>query len=126
MPVVSKDKELLGIITQKDLLVALNNFYGMEEPGGIIVLDLEKRNYSFGEISRLIETNNAFITQLNTSKEKNNGHLIVTIKVNKINISDIIATLQRYDYNIVYYFGEETYENELKENYDLLMTYLNI
>ncbi len=41
-------------------------------------------------------------------------------------ISDIIATLQRYDYIIRYYFGEEEYENELKENYDLLMAYLNI
>ena len=41
-------------------------------------------------------------------------------------ISDIIATLQRYEYIIRYYFGEEDYENELKENYDLLMTYLKI
>jgi len=46
--------------------------------------------------------------------------------VNKIEISDIIATLQRYEYSIRYYFGEEDYENELRKNYDLLMTYLKI
>jgi hypothetical protein len=41
-------------------------------------------------------------------------------------ISDIVATLQRYEYPIRYYFGEEEYENELRENYELLMTYLKI
>jgi len=54
------------------------------------------------------------------------GLFIITIKVNKIEISDIIATLQRYEYSIRYYFGEEDYENELRKNYDLLMTYLKI
>jgi len=87
---------------------------------------MDKRNFSFGELSRLIETNDASITQLNTYTESTTGLFIITIKVNKIEISDIIATLQRYEYSIRYYFGEEDYENELRKNYDLLMTYLKI
>ncbi len=126
VPVVSKEKELVGIITPKDLLHALNTYVGQDEPGGIIVMEMEKKSYSFGEISRLVETNDAAITQLNSSVNKSNGIFTVTIKVNKLEISDIIATLQRYDYNIIYYFGEELYENELKENYDLLMNYLRM
>ena len=51
---------------------------------------------------------------------------MVTLKINKLEISDIIATLQRYDYSVIHYFGEEQYENELKNNYDHLMNYLNI
>ena len=50
----------------------------------------------------------------------------VTIKVNKFEISDIVATFQRYEYTVKYYFGEELYENELRNNYDHLMNYLNI
>ncbi len=126
VPVVSKEKELVGVITQKDLLAAASTFLGQNEPGGLIVMEIEKRNYSFGELNRLIETNDATITQLNTSIDNTTGNIIVTIKINKIEISDIIATLQRYDYNITYYFGEELYQNELKENYDLLMAYLRI
>jgi hypothetical protein len=87
---------------------------------------MERHNYAFGELSRLVETNNASIVQLNTFTESGTGLFIVTIKLNKTEVSDILATLQRYDYTIRYFFGEEAYENELRENYDLLMTYLKI
>ena len=126
LPVVTPQKELQGIITQKELLKAAAHFNGVEEPGAIIVLEMEKINFAFGELSRLVETNDASIMQLNTSIEAGTGQFLVTIKVNKMEISDIISTFQRYDYNVRYYFGEESYENELKENYDLLMTYLKI
>lgn len=126
VPVVNEIGELMGVITSKKLIHAAAIFNAVEEPGGMIVLEMDKRNFSFGEITRLIETNDAYITQLNTYTETATGLVQVTIKVNKIEISDIIATLQRYDYNIRYYFGEELYENELKENLDLLMAYLNI
>ena len=126
IPVVNKSGEIQGIITQKKLVHSMAGFFNIEEPGGLIVIEMDKRNFSFGELSRLIETNDASITQLNSYIESTTGLFIVTIKVNKIEISDIIATLQRYEYPIRYYFGEEDYENELRKNYDLLMTYLKI
>jgi acetoin utilization protein AcuB len=126
IPVVNKTGEIQGIVTQKKLVRSVAGFFNIEEPGGVIVIEMDKRNFSFGELSRLIETNDASITQLNTYTESTTGLLIITIKVNKIGISDIIATLQRYEYSIRYYFGEEDYENELRKNYDLLMTYLKI
>ena len=126
VPVVAKSGELHGIVTLKNLVRSINTFCSIEEPGAVIVLEMDKRNFSFGELSRLVETNDAFITQLNTHIQPATGLLLATIKINKTEVSDIIASLQRYDYTIVYYFGEELYENELKENYDLLMNYLNI
>ncbi len=126
VPVITNEKELAGIISQKNIFQALSNFYSQEEPGGILVLEMDRRNFSIGELSRLVETNDAVITQLNTSTDASTGQLTVTIKINKLEISDVLATFQRYDYVVSYYFGEELYENELKENYDLLMTYLKI
>lgn len=124
--VVNEHMELTGVITTAQLIKYTAHFLGSEEPGGVIVLETEKRHFSFGEISRLVETNDAYITQLNTSTEAETGLVIVTIKINKPEISDIIATLQRYDYSIRYYFGEEQFGNELKENFNQLMFYLNI
>ena len=126
IPVVNEQLELAGIITAKDLLQAVAKFTGCEEPGGIIVLEMEKRNYSFGEINRLVETNDASINQLNTMTDGDTGMIMVTIKINKIELSDIVATFQRFDYQVRYYFGEENYINELKENYNHLIAYLNI
>ncbi len=126
LAVINNQQELLGVITAADLLRGLSKFVGVADPGGMIVLEMEKKNYSFGEISRLVETNDAYITQLNTSVEPDTGMIIVAIKLNRSEISDIVATFQRYDYHVRYYFGEEQYANEVKENYNHLMAYLNI
>ncbi len=124
--VINDQIELVGIITEAQIFKYTAHFLGVEEPGGIIVIETEKRHFSFGEISRLVETNDAYITQLNTHTEAETGLTVVTLKINKLEISDIIATLQRYDYSIRYYFGEEQFGNELKENFNQLMFYLNI
>lgn len=126
LPVVNEQNELMGVILAKNLLHMLSRFVGNEDRGGVIVLETDKRNFSFGEISRLVETNDAYITQLNTYTEGDTGLVVITLKVNKIEISDIVATFQRYEYSVRYFFGEEVYANELKENYNHLISYLNM
>jgi acetoin utilization protein AcuB len=126
IPVIEGDQEFIGSILQGDLFKQLAKQTGANEPGGVIVLELEKRGYSFSEISKLVETNDATITQLNSYYDNTTETFLVTLKVNKFEISDIVATFQRYDYTVKYYFGEELYENELKNNYDHLMNYLNM
>ncbi len=126
IPVVDKEQEFIGSIAALDLLKNFAKISGASEPGGVIVLELEQRNFSFSEISKLVETNDAQITQLNTYWDNSSETFLVTLKINKFEISDIVATFQRYDYQIKYYFGEELYENELRNNYDHLMNYLSI
>jgi acetoin utilization protein AcuB len=126
VPVVEKENEFIGVILATDLLKNFGKITGASDPGGVIVLEMDQRSFSFSEISKLVETNDAQITQLNTYWDTLAAAFFVTIKINKFEISDIIATFQRYDYQVKYYFGEELYENELKDNYDHLMNYLNI
>jgi acetoin utilization protein AcuB len=125
VPVI-QEKELLGIVTYNDLLRNASDFLSLNEPGGLIVLELEGKDYSFSEISRIVESNDAQITQLNTFSDPETGIMQLTLRVSKLEISDIVSTLQRYEYNVKYYFGEELYQNELKTNYDNLMSYLRI
>jgi acetoin utilization protein AcuB len=126
VPVVDKDMEWVGAISAPDLLKYLGRMTGTDEPGGIIVLELAKANFSFSEICKLVETNDAQITQLNTFFDNQVQLLYVTIKLNRFEVSDIVATFQRYEYAVKYYFGEELYENEIRINYDHLMNYLNM
>jgi acetoin utilization protein AcuB len=125
VPVV-EEKQLVGIVTYDDLLRNASDFMNLKEPGALIVLELEGRSYSFTEINRIVESNDAQITQLNTVTDPETGLMTVTIRVSKMEVSDILATFQRYEYNVKYYFGEELYENELKSNLDNLMNYLKI
>jgi predicted transcriptional regulator len=126
VPVVSEENELIGTVAYNDLLKFSSDFMSLSEPGGLIVLEMDSNLYSFNEISKLVETNDAQITQLNTSIDQESGLMQVTLRINKPEISDIVSTFQRYEYNVKYFFGEELYTNELKSNYDNLMNYLKI
>lgn len=126
VPIVDAENGLAGAVSYNDLLRHASEFMSLNEPGGLIVLEVESNQYSFNEISKLVETNDAQITQLNTTNDPETGMMQVTIRVNKAEISDIVATFQRYEYNVKYYFGEEQYVNELRNNYDNLMNYLRI
>jgi len=126
VPIVGEEKELVGVVTYADLLKYSSEFMSLNEPGGLIVLEMESKDYSFNEVSRLIESNDAQIKQLNTNVDPETGLMEVTIKINKTEVSDIVASFQRHEYNVKYYFGDEFFENELRTNYDNLMNYLKI
>jgi CBS-domain-containing membrane protein len=126
LPVLTDTMEYSGVVTEKTLIQHLHIFLNTEAPGGIFVLEMPMQKFSVGEICRLVETNDAFVTQFNTYTEQVSGLLIVTFKINKTEVSDILATLQRYDYTVRYYFGDEFFENSLKENFENLMAYLNV
>jgi CBS domain-containing protein len=126
VPVVDNENDIVGAVTYSDLLKHASEFMSLNEPGGLIVLEIDSNQYSFNEISKLIETNDAQITQLNTTNDPETGTMQVTIRINKPEVSDIVATFQRYEYNVKYFFGEEVFVNELRTNYDNLMNYLKI
>jgi acetoin utilization protein AcuB len=126
VPVVTKDKNFLGVITTTDLLKALGNFTGTNEIGGIIVMERERIQFSISEISRIVESNDATILHLNTTTHPETGMLTISIHLNKKEISSVVATFERYDYTILYSFGDEKFDNEIDTNYKHLMNYLDI
>ncbi len=126
IPVIGEDASYLGSITTQDLLRHTGKLVGAGDPGAIIVLEMDRVNFAFSEIIKLVETNDAQITQLNTYYDAMASAFYITLRINRLEISDIIATFQRYEYKIKYYFGEEQYENELRSNYNHLMNYLSI
>ena len=50
IPVVNKTGEIQGIVTQKKLVRSVAGFFNIEEPGGVIVIEMDKRNFSFNNI----------------------------------------------------------------------------
>ncbi len=126
VPIIDNENDIAGAVAYSDLLKHASAFMSLNEPGGLIVLEMQSNQYSFTEISKIVETNDAQITQLNTLNNPETGIMRVTIRINKPDVSDIVAAFQRYEYEVKYYFGEELYVNELRSNYDNLMNYLKI
>jgi acetoin utilization protein AcuB len=123
---VLDEQTFAGVITTSDLLKTLSNFSGADEIGGLIVLEMERTQFAISEISRIVESNDCTILHLNTTVHPLTGILTVTLHINKREIASVIATFERYDYNVIYSFGNENFENEINSNYNHLMHYLDI
>jgi len=126
VPVINDEKELVGVITVTDLLKALGDFSGANEIGGIIVLEMERLQFAISEISRIVESNDATILHLNSTIQPDTGLLTVSLHLSKKEIAAIVSSFERYEYDVIYYFGDEKFENEIHSNYRHLMSYLDI
>ena len=98
----------------------------IDESGGIMVLELNRNDYSLSEISRLVESNNASILSSYISAHQDSMKLEVTLKINVSDLKQIIATFERFDYTVARSYQESQYFGDLKDRYDSLMSYLNI
>lgn len=126
LPVLNEQQECIGMIPQKSLNNALAKFLGVDMPGAIVVLSVAPYQYSLAEMSRLVESNNAQIVQLNSYYDEQKGAMIITLKLNKDEAQAIIATFQRYDYELVQYFGKTPLHNDIEDHYHHLMNYLDV
>ena len=126
VPVLDSKNRFLGSITQQRLIDAFAKMSAIDNPGGIIVLEMSNSDYSLSEISQIIESNNAKVLSLCVTSQIESTHLEVTIKVNTREIQSIIQTFVRYNYAIKASYSEFEDFDDLKDRYDSFMNYLNI
>lgn len=126
LPVIDEKGLYLGVITLADLVEKMAATAAVSNPGGILVLELNANDYSLVEISRIIEENDTKILSLYVSSPADSTRLELTLKLNRIDIQPVIQSFIRHDYTIKASFFESDYFDNLRERYDLLMTYLNV
>ncbi len=126
IPVIDSQEKYLGIITREDILQYFTEFSAISEPGCILVLTVNKRDYSLSEIARIVESENGSILSTNIHNLAETEQIEVTIKINKQEINRIVATFERYNYTIKASYSENDYQHILQERFDHLMNYLNV
>lgn len=126
LPVIDDKRKYLGVITLAALVEKMSAIAAINDPGGIIVLELTVNDYSISEIAQIIESNDARVLSLYVTSHSDSTKLELTIKVNRQDIQPILQTFQRYDYIIKASFFESDYYDSLRDRYNLLMNYLNI
>lgn len=125
--VVDENKKFMGVISVNDTTSAIAQMFASQGPGGILVLSMKENQYSLAEISRLVESNEAkILSSFIVNDELDPTMIKVTLKLNKSDLSRVIATLERYDYKIIAQFQETELLSNDKERLDLLLKYLNI
>ncbi|MEA1896946.1 MAG: CBS domain-containing protein [Bacteroidota bacterium] len=125
VPVLEK-KKFLGLITLNDLIHYFSGLLSVNNPGAIIVLELHQNDYSLSEISQIIESNDSRILSIYTRSPEESMKMEVIIKVNRTDITSIIQTFERFDYNIKASFMDDEELDSLYDNrFESFMRYLN-
>jgi predicted transcriptional regulator len=125
MPVLNNQNVYLGYYELKEVISLFKESPFFSEPGGILVIEKGINDYSFSEISQIVESNNGKLLGAFISKMK--PDLVqVTLKIGSTGLNEIIQTFRRYSYVIVSGHEEDSYLESLKERSDYLNKYLNI
>lgn len=120
VPVIDENFLYIGNISQQTLIENISQLLSLKAPGGIIIIEVYFRDYSLAEISQIVESNGAKIFNVCTTQAKNSDFFDVTIKLNTDEITSIIETFIRYNYNVKSYFGEyhkleDLYKSRIEE-----------
>ena len=125
-PIIDENNNYLGCITIASLFKNYVNCAAFSQPGSIVVLEMDKKNYSLAEISRIVESENKVILSSLLSSNAESDRLEITLKLNSAQIQNLLSTFERFGYNIKATFDEEDVKDTLKNRYESLMTYLNV
>lgn len=127
IPVLDEGNKYLGAINLRDFYQVFSIESDISVPGGIVVISTDRNDYVLSQISRLVESHTAKILMLYSSSDNEDPlKLDLTIKINKTDISAIIATLERYNFNVVAYYQETEIVSKDKDRLDLLLKYINL
>jgi acetoin utilization protein AcuB len=124
---VLDDKELYkGCITLKGIVQNLSNMTAVQNPGGVIVLELNQNDYSVTQIGNIVESNDAKILSLHVSSQPDSMKLEVTLKLNREDLSGILQTFTRYNYTVKATFHHGDYDSDMKDKLNEFLHFLNI
>jgi acetoin utilization protein AcuB len=127
IPVLDSYDQYGGVITIFDLSRKIVDLMAMQEPGGVIVLELMPVDYSLSQIAQIVEGNDAKILGFYISSDIDSTRLEVTLKLNVIDLSAIIQTFVRFDYNIVAVYMDNSVIKDLYGNrFEQLLKYMNV
>lgn len=124
--VLSSDEKYLGCITLSDLVTKFEELAVINQPGGIIVLNMNKKDYSLAQVAHVVESNNARVLSSYVFERPETSKLELTLKVNREEVASIVQSLERYGFEVMAYFQESAHLEDLKGRYDELMRYINI
>jgi acetoin utilization protein AcuB len=127
VPVLDVKNNYKGVITSTDLIRHIAGISSMDQPGGIIVMEVLDRDYSLSQIAQIVEGNNVKILSMYITSSPASTQLEITLKVNTSDLVSVIKTFERYNYDVkTWVTDNDSMDRFYSERLDLLMKYLDI
>ncbi len=127
VPVLNRKEVYQGSILLTDILHNIDKLLCIDDPGGIIVLEVNKIDYSLAEVAQIVEYNEAKVLSCYITCMPDSNKVEITLKVNTARIESILDTFIRYRYVIKNTFvsGEDMNE-EMRDRYGQLLKFMEM
>lgn len=125
LPVINENQQFIGYYYLGDFIQQLTKTPFIQEAGRILILEKSAHNYSFTEISRIVEENGGKVLGLYLSNRTENN-VLITLKITTNRLSEILQHLRRYGYGILTEKDDDHYRQELKDIADYFEKYLDL
>jgi acetoin utilization protein AcuB len=127
LPVLDDDHYYLGAITLYDLARRFAHLFSLQEIGGVMVLEMNVNDYSMTQISKIVEDNGTKILSSFLDRKPGSSNLNVILKLDKEDLSPLIQSFVRYDYNVKAVYLDQSMLSDLYDDrYDQFMKFMNI
>ena len=98
----------------------------VHEPGSIVILEMNTRDYSLSQISQIVEGNDAKILSMHINAHRDSTKIEVTLKINKEELAPILQSFGRYNYTVKATFHQNNLNVDLKKRFEEFIHFLNI
>ena len=126
LPVLDENNHYLGSVTLTSLTNYLTEMFSINNPGGIIILEINDKDYLLTEIAQIVESNDAKLLSLYIHSDPDTTKLEITLKLNRMDIEPVLQTFSRYNYTVKASYSEDTDNDSLRERFDSFLKYLSV
>jgi signal-transduction protein with cAMP-binding, CBS, and nucleotidyltransferase domain len=125
VPVADDSGRYLGLIRRHDIFDHFAQMLATQEPGAILALEVNPRDYALAQLIHLIEQNDAKVRAVASETPDNSTEDIrVTLKLNVRDTSRVRHVLEHNGYHVVASFGDD--DRDVRELADAFMRYLEV
>lgn len=126
LAVINAEGLYKGVITAQDIAQQSFSNSAIMQEGSLIVLEISAIQFSVAEIARICESNDAKIIHLMVETLKDEANTLhVSIKLNKLFLSHVIASLDRFGYKIIFTNSALDPNQSMDDRFNWLLKYLN-
>jgi CBS domain-containing protein len=125
VPVAGPENSYYGLIRRQDIFERFAQMLATREPGAILALEVDPRDYALAKLIHVIEQNEAKVRAVaSETPESSTEKIRVTLKLNVQDTARVRHVLEHHGYHVVASFGEA--DEEIEDMVDEFMRYLEV
>jgi len=125
LPATREGLEYVGLVKRHDIFDQFAQMLATQEPGAILALEVDPRDYALAKLIHAIEQNGAKVLAVaSESPDQTSDKTRVTLKLNITDTTRVRHVIEHHGYRIVASFSED--DAEMLERAQAFMRYLDV